>query len=131
LLSGNPLVCQLLNLTLGHFSFLRFESEGLNEVKVRVTGEGSEDPEERLLVLVVRLGRDIEVLEIALSVESDLAGLDFSVLLVNLISDENNGDVVANSGEILVPLGHIFVGNSGGDVEHHDGGVGTNVVAFS
>ena len=52
--------------------------------------------------------------------ESDLAGLDFSVLLVNLVSDKNDGDVITDTGEILVPLGDILVGDSGGDIEHDD-----------
>lgn len=62
--------------------------------------------------------------------EGDLAGLDFSVLLVHLVSDKNDGDVVTDTGEILVPLGDILVGDSGGDIEHDDRGVSTDVVAF-
>jgi len=39
------------------------------------------EPQERLLEVVVRLGRDLEVLEVLLSVESDGSGLDLSLLL--------------------------------------------------
>ena len=70
-------------------------------------------------------------MQIALAVESDLAGLDFSVLLVDFVADEDDGDVIADSDEIFVPLGHVFVGDSGGDIEHEDGGIGSNVVSFS
>ena len=63
--------------------------------------------------------------------EGDLAGLDLSVLLVNLVSDENNGDVVTDTSEILIPLGDVLVGNSGGDIEHNDRGVSTDVVTLS
>ena len=63
--------------------------------------------------------------------ESDLSGLDFSVFLIDLVTDQNDGNVVADSGEILVPFGDIFVGDSGGDVEHENGGIGSNVVALS
>jgi hypothetical protein len=69
-------------------------------------------------------------LKIALTVECDLAGLDFSVLLVNLVSDKDDGDVVTDTGEILIPLRHILVGNSGGDIKHDDRGMGTNVVTL-
>ena len=63
--------------------------------------------------------------------EGDLAGLNFSVFLVNFISDEDDGDVIADTGEILVPLGDVLVGDSSGDIEHDDGGLSTNVVTFS
>lgn len=63
--------------------------------------------------------------------ESDLAGLNFSVFLINLVSNKNNGDVIANTGEILIPLGDVLVGDSGGHIEHNDGGLSTNVVTFS
>lgn len=131
LLSSDPLVGQFLDLSLGHFGFLGLEGEGLDQVEVGVTGEGAEDPEEGLFVLVVRLGGDVEVLEVALSVEGDLAGLDLPVLLVDLVSDQDDGDVVADPGEILVPLGDVLVGDSGGDVEHHDGRMGPDVVSFT
>ena len=130
LLGGNPLVGKLLDLVLTHFCLLGLEGQSLNKVEVGVTGEGSEDPEERLLVLVVGLGRDVEVLQVALPVESDLAGLNLPVLLVDLVSHQDDGDVVANSGEILVPLGDVLVGNPSGNIEHDDRGVGANVVTF-
>lgn len=131
LLGSNPFVGEFLDLGLGHFSFLRLEGQSFDEVEVGVTGEGSEDPEEGFFVLVVGLGRDVKVLQIALSVEGDLAGLDFSVLLIDLVSDQDDGDVVADSGQVFVPLGDVFVGDSGGDVEHHDGGMCSDVVSFS
>ena len=70
-------------------------------------------------------------MKISLAVESDLAGLDFSFLLVHFVSNQNDWDVIANTGEILVPLGDILVGDSGGDIEHDDGCVCTNVVSLS
>lgn len=63
--------------------------------------------------------------------ESDLAGLYFAIFLVNFVSNKHNRNVVADSSEILVPFGHVFVGNSGGDVEHDDAGVSSDVVAFT
>ncbi len=63
--------------------------------------------------------------------ESNLSGLDLSVLLVDLVSNQDNWDVVADSGQILVPLWNVLVSDSGGDVEHENGSVGSNVVPFS
>jgi hypothetical protein len=70
-------------------------------------------------------------LEVSLSVESDLSGLDFSVFLIDLVTDQNDGNVVTYSGEVLVPFGDIFVGDSGGDIEHENGSIGANVIPFS
>lgn len=63
--------------------------------------------------------------------ESDLSGLDFSVFLVNLVTDQDDWDVITDSGQVFVPFGHVFVGDSGGDIEHENSGIGSNVVAFS
>ena len=60
--------------------------------------------------------------------ESDLLGLNLSVLHVNLVSDENNGNVLANADEILVPLGDILVGDARAHIEHDDGAVSTDAM---
>ena len=116
---------------MGHLSFNGLESHGFHKVEVGVSGKSTEDPKEGLFVLIVRLGRDVKVLQIALAMEGDLAGLDFSVFLIDFVSDEDDWDVIADSGEILIPFGNIFVCDSGGDIEHDDGGVGSDVVSFS
>lgn len=114
-----------------HDHFFGLEGEGLDESEVGVSSEGSEDPEEGFFILVVGLGRDVKVLEVALAMEGDLAGLDFAIFLVDFVADEDDGDVVADSSEVLVPFGHVFVGDSGGDVEHDDACVSSDVVALS
>ena len=81
--------------------------------------------------MIVRFGRDIVVLEILLSVENNLLGLDLSVFDINLVSDQNNWDVFANSHEIFVPLWHVLISDSGADIEHDDTAVTTNVVSIS
>ena len=74
--------------------------------------EFSEEPDEWLLELIVGLGRDIVVLQVLLSVESDLLGLNLSVLDINFVSYENNRNVLTNSDEILVPLWDVLVSDS-------------------
>jgi hypothetical protein len=100
-------------------------------MKFYLPDESAEEPDEGLFELVVRLGRDIVVLKVLLSVESDLLGLNLAVLHVDLVADENDGNVLAHTDEILVPLGHILVGDSGADIEHDDGAVATDVVAVT
>lgn len=91
--------------------------------------ESSQEPNEGLLELVVALSRDVVVLEVLLSVESDLLGLDLSVLHIDLVSNQDNRDVLADSHEVLVPLGDILVGDTGANVEHDDSAMSSNTKA--
>ena len=115
-----------LDLVLVNDDLLRLKERSFSESEVGVSDESSEEPDEGLLELVVGLGGDIVVLEVLLSVESDLLGLDLSVLDIDLVANEHNGDVLADSDEILVPLGDVLVGDSGADIEHDDSAVATD-----
>ena len=53
--------------------------------------------------------------------ENNRLGLDFSVLNVDFVASEDDWDIFAYTGEISVPVGHVFVRHTGGDVEHDDG----------
>ena len=63
--------------------------------------------------------------------ESDLAGLHFSIFLIDLIANQDNRDIVANSCQIFVPFRYVFVSNSGGNIEHEDGGISANIVTLT
>lgn len=63
--------------------------------------------------------------------EGNLAGLDFSILLIDFVSNEDDGDVITDSGQVFVPLGDILVGDSGGDIEHKNGSMCTDIVTLS
>lgn len=63
--------------------------------------------------------------------EGDLSGLYFTVFLVHLVAHEDNWDVIADSGQVLVPLGDVLIGDPGCHIEHEDGSIGANIVAFS
>ena len=78
-------------LFLAHFEFSGLKSWGLNEVKVGVVNESLQEPEEWLFELIVGFGRDIIVLEVSLSVESNLSGLDLSVLGIDLFRKREKG----------------------------------------
>jgi hypothetical protein len=65
-----------------------------------VADELASEPEEGLLEVIVRLGRNIVVLEVLLAVEGDGLGLDLALLDIDLVTAENNGDVLANTDEI-------------------------------
>jgi len=104
---------------------------GLGKGEVGVVDKAAKEPHEGLLELIVGLGGDVVVLEVFLAVESDLLGLHLAVLDINLVSDEDNGDVFADTGKILEPLGHVGVGDAGADIEHDDAAVSSDVVTIT
>ena len=91
-----------------------------HKLESTVTDQLSTEPEEWLLKVVVGLCRDIVVLQVLLSVEGDHLCLDLSVFVVDLVSAENDWDVLADSDEITMPVWNVFVCDSGGDIEHDD-----------
>lgn len=65
-----------------------------------VADELAGEPQEWLLEVVVGLGGDIVVLEVLLAVEGDSLGLDFSLLDVDLVTTEDDGDTLADTDKI-------------------------------
>lgn len=65
-----------------------------------VADELARKPEEGLLEVVVGLGRDVVVLEVLFPVEGDGLGLHLALLDIDLVAAENDGDVLADTGEI-------------------------------
>jgi hypothetical protein len=73
------------------------------ESKTYQTGIANElagEPEEGLLEVIIRLGRNVVVLEVLFPVEGDGLGLDLALLDIDLVAAENDGDVFADTGEI-------------------------------
>lgn len=112
-------------------NFTRSEKRGLDQSEVLVTDHATEKPDERLFELVVALGTDVVVLQVLFTMEGDLLGLHLTVTDINLVSNKNNRDGLADTGQILVPLGHVGVGDAGADIEHDDAAVSTDVIAIS
>ena len=63
--------------------------------------------------------------------ESDGLGLDLTLLDIDLVTTEDDGDVFANTDKITVPVGNVLVGDTGGDVKHDDAALTVNVVAVA
>jgi hypothetical protein len=58
--------------------------------------------------------------------------LTFLSVMSNLVSDEDNLDVLADAGEISVlPVRDVLVGDTRRDVERHDGALALDVVAVA
>ena len=109
----------------------RGEKRLLDEGKVDIVDHSAEEPDERLLELIVALGRDIVVLEVLLAMEGDLLGLNFAITNIDFVTDEDDRDGLADTGEILVPLGDVGVGDTRADIEHDDTAVATDVISVS
>ena len=56
---------------------------------------------------------------------------DFTVLTVDLVTDEYDGDVLTYSSQVFVPVRYGLVGDTSGDIKHDDSGLTTDVVAIS
>jgi hypothetical protein len=65
-----------------------------------VADEFPGEPEERLLEVVVGLGRNVVVLEVLLAVEGDGLGLDLALLHVDLVSGKDDGDALADTDQV-------------------------------
>jgi len=65
-----------------------------------VSNELSCEPKERLLEVVVGLGRDVVVLQILLAVEGDSLGLDLALFHVHFVSAKDNWDVLADTDKV-------------------------------
>jgi hypothetical protein len=105
-------------------------------------------PKERLLKVVVRLGRDVVVLQVLFAVEGNGFCLDLTLLDIDLVAGQDDGDVLADTDQITwgklagcctallspgrtVPVGNVLVCNTRGDVEHDNAALSVDVVSIT
>ena len=124
-------VGHLLNLVLRNFNLGRGEERSLDEGEVTVVYHSTEEPDERLLELIVALGRDIVILKVLLSVEGDLLSLDLTITNIDFVTDEDDGDGLTDTGQVLIPLWNVGVGDTGAHIEHDDTAVTSNIIAVT
>jgi hypothetical protein len=131
LLSFDNFLLHLEKLVFGNDDFSGGEEGGLDKGEVGIVDQAAEKPDEGLLELVVALGRDVVVLEVLLTVEGDLLGLNLAVTHVDFVADKHDGDGLAHTGQILVPLGHVGVSDARAHIEHDDTTVASNIVTIT
>lgn len=102
-----------------------------DKLQGRVANELASKPQEGLLEVVVRLSRNVVVLEVLLAVEGDGLRLDLTLLHVDLVSAENDRDVLAHTDEVTVPVGDVLVRDSGSDIKHDDSTLAVDVVSVA
>jgi hypothetical protein len=107
------------------------ESRCGNEFQSGIADKLSCQPEERFLEVVVGLSRDIVVLQILLSMESDSLSLNLSFLNVNLVAGEDDRDILADTDQVTVPVGDVLVGNARSNIKHDDTTLAVDVVPIT
>jgi len=107
------------------------EGRRSDEFESRVANEFPREPQEGLLKIVVGLGGDLEVLEVLLAMECHRASLHFSLLYINFVPAQHNGDVLAHTLEVTMPIGNVLVCDPRGDVKHDDTALALDVVAIA
>ena len=107
------------------------KERSLNKGQVGIVDHAAEEPDERLLELIVALGRDVVVLKVLLAVEGDLLGLDLAITDIDFVADKDDGDGLANTSQILVPLGDVGVSDARADIEHDNTAVATDIVSIA
>lgn len=63
--------------------------------------------------------------------EGDGLRLHLALLHIDLVATEHDGDVLTHAHEVAMPVGHVLVGDAGGDVEHDDAALAVDVVAIT
>lgn len=109
----------------------RSKGRGGHKLERGVAGKLSGEPKEGLLKVVVGFGGNVVVLEVLLAVEGDGLGLDLALLDIDLVAAQNDRDVLADAHKISVPVGHVLVGDTRGDIEHDDAALAVNVVTVT
>ena len=61
----------------------------------------------------------------------DGLGFDFSVLDIDLVSGEDDGNIFADADEITMPVRHVLVGDARCHVEHDDRALALDVVTVT
>lgn len=61
----------------------------------------------------------------------DTLGLYFPILDVDFVTAENNRYVFADTDQISVPVGYIFIRHSGCDIEHDYSTLSLNIIAIA
>lgn len=120
-------------LQLGGFIQLCFrwlQGGRFNKVQLIVATEFLGQPEEGFFKIIIGLGGNIIILQIFFAMKGNLFGLDLAILDFDLVSAQDNGDIVTDAGQIAVPVGDIFVGNATGNIKHDNGALTLNVITI-
>ncbi len=63
--------------------------------------------------------------------EGDGLGLDLALLDIDLVTAENDWDVLADADQVTVPVWNVLIGDTGGNIEHDDTALAVDVVSIT
>lgn len=78
----------------------RSQGRSSDELQGLVANEFPGEPKEGLLEVIIGLRRDVVVLQVLLAVEGDGLGLHLALLDIDLVTTQNDGDVLTDTDEI-------------------------------
>ena len=133
--NGNILSLNKFTLMLGHefrvdlelWCFCIFTQED----QIWLIGQPSREPQEWFLEVVVAPCGQVVILQVSLAMELNVSGLDLPVLHVDLVSNEDDWNVLANANYISMPVRYVLVGNSASNIEHDDGALTLDIITVS
>lgn len=59
-------------------------------------------------------------LQVLLAMKNNTLGFNFTVLDVNLVATEDDGNVLTDTDQVTMPVGYVLIGDSRSDVKHDD-----------
>lgn len=89
-----------------------------DKTQSRLISQTPSQPKEGLLKVVIRSSRDVVVLKISFSMELNVLRFNLSLLNVDFITDEDDGDVVTDTSDITMPVWDIFISDTRSDIKH-------------
>lgn len=59
-------------------------------------------------------------LQVLLAVKNNALGFDFPVFDVHLVATEDDRNVLTDTDQVTMPVGHVLIGDPRGDIKHDD-----------
>lgn len=103
----------------------------IDKVKGVVPGQLACQPQKGLFKVVVGFGGNVVVLQVLFAVEGDLLRLDLTILDLDLVSSEDDGDIFTNTSQVTMPIGDVLVGDTGRHVKHDNRTLALYVVSVA
>lgn len=100
-------------------------------MEVGITNQLPSEVKEGLFVVIVGFRRYFVVLKVLFAMESHLFRFHLAVFHINLVTTENNGDVLAHAAKITMPGRYIFICKTRSHIEHNNSTLAMNVVTIT
>jgi hypothetical protein len=109
--------CIQLNSVLPHQVFINpdfrwSKSWRCYKLEIRETNQLASKSQEWFLKVLVALGRNVIVLKVLLAMKSNIFGHNLAFSDINLVTAQDDWDILADANQITVPVWHILVGNT-------------------